>query len=64
LPVYTVALIIFIITYSGIMVTRLPGINIDRPSAAYFGAIAMIAAGVLSFEEAIAAIDFNTIACF
>jgi len=59
---YTVALIIFIITYSGIMVTRLPCVNIDRPSAAYFGAIAMIAAGVLSFEEAIAAIDFNTIA--
>lgn len=59
---YTIALIIFIITYLGIMVTRLPGFNIDRPSAAYFGAIAMIAAGVLSFEEAIAAIDFNTIA--
>jgi len=43
---YTIALIISIITYSGIMVTRLHGFNIDRPSAAYFGAIAMIAAAV------------------
>lgn len=56
------ALIIFIITYSGIIFTRLPWVNVDRPSAAYFGAVAMIVTGVLSFEEAILAIDFNTIA--
>lgn len=55
------ALIIFIITYTGIIFTRLPGMNIDRPSAAFFGAIAMIVAGVVSFGGAIAAIDFNTI---
>ncbi|MEJ5361412.1 MAG: SLC13 family permease [Spirochaetota bacterium] len=59
---YYIALIIFIITYSGIIFTRLPWVNIDRPSAAYFGAVAMILTGVLSFEEAILAIDFNTIA--
>ncbi|MDH7553022.1 MAG: SLC13 family permease [Spirochaetota bacterium] len=59
---YYIALIIFIITYSGIIFTRLPWVNVDRPSAAYFGAVAMILTGVLSFEEAIAAIDFNTIA--
>jgi Na+/H+ antiporter NhaD/arsenite permease-like protein len=57
----TTALIIFIITYTGIIFTRLPKINIDRPSAAFFGAVAMMVFGVLSFDEAVQAIDFNTI---
>lgn len=57
----TLALIIFSITYLGIIFTRLPGVNIDRPSAAYFGAIAMVLFGVLTPEEAVAAIDVNTI---
>ncbi len=59
---YYSALIIFIITYLGIIFTRLPWVNVDRPSAAYFGAVAMILTGVLSFDEAAHAIDFNTIA--
>jgi len=59
---YYAALIIFIITYIGIIFTRLPRMNIDRPSAAFFGAVAMIIFGVLGFDEAIKAIDFNTIA--
>lgn len=58
----TTALIIFIITYIGIIFTRLPRMNIDRPSAAFFGAVAMILFGVVTFDEAIRAIDFNTIA--
>jgi len=58
----TTALIIFIITYTGIIFTRLPRMNIDRPSAAFFGAVAMILFGVVTFDEAIRAIDFNTIA--
>ena len=58
----TTAVIIFIITFLGIIYTRLPKVNIDRPSAAFFGAVAMILFGVLSFEEAVLAIDFNTIA--
>jgi len=58
----TTALIIFILTYIGIIFTRLPRMNIDRPSAAFFGAVAMILFGVLTFDEAIHAIDFNTIA--
>jgi Na+/H+ antiporter NhaD/arsenite permease-like protein len=59
---YTIALIIFILTYTGIIFTRLPKINIDRPSAAFFGAVAMIVFGVMTFEEAVRAIDYNTIA--
>lgn len=57
----TTALIIFIITYLGIIFTRLPKVNVDRPSAAFFGAVAMVLFGVLNFEEAINAIDFHTI---
>lgn len=56
-----IALIIFIITYTGIIFTRLPWINIDRPSAAFFGSIAMILFGVLSLQEAWFSIDYNTI---
>lgn len=58
----TTAVIIFVITYLGIIFTRLPGVNVDRPSAAFFGAVAMIIFGVISFEEAAMTIDFNTIA--
>lgn len=57
-----IALIIFCITYIGIIFTRLPWVNIDRPSAAFFGAVAMILTGVLSFQEAVYAVDYNTIA--
>lgn len=35
--------------------------NIDRPSAAFFGAVSMVVFGILTFEESISAIDFNTI---
>lgn len=57
-----IALIIFVITYIGIIFTRLPWMNIDRPSAAFFGSVAMILFGVISFDQALNAIDFNTIA--
>lgn len=56
-----IAVVIFCLTYAGIIFTRLPGVNIDRPSAAFTGAVAMVLFGVLSSSEAIAAIDFNTI---
>lgn len=58
----TTALIIFIVTFLGIIYTRLPKVNVDRPSAAFFGAVAMILFGVITFEEAVLSIDFNTIA--
>lgn len=61
MSIQVVALIIFIITYTGIIFTRLPWLNIDRPSAAFFGAVSMLLFGVMTFEEAIYAIDFNTI---
>lgn len=62
MEIETLALVIFIITYLGIIFTRLPRVNIDRPSAAFTGAVAMIFFGVISFDNAIKAIDYNTIA--
>ncbi|MFA4836504.1 MAG: SLC13 family permease, partial [Dehalococcoidia bacterium] len=57
-----IAVLILIVTYIGIAFTKLPKVNIDRPSAAFIGAVLMILFGVLTFQEAIGAIDFNTIA--
>lgn len=62
MEISTISLIIFVITYLGIIFTRLPRVNIDRPSAAFTGAVAMIIFGVISFDDAIKAIDYNTIA--
>lgn len=56
------ATIILILTYIGISFTRLPRINIDRPAAALTGGLLMVLCGVLSFQQAIEAIDFHTIA--
>lgn len=56
------AAVILILTYIGVASTRLPGVNVDRSSAAFTGAILMVLAGVLTFGEAVGAIDFNTIA--
>lgn len=57
-----IALVIFIITYIGVILTQLPMVNIDRPSAAFFGAVFMIVSGVFTLPEAVQAIDFDTLA--
>ncbi len=57
-----IAAVILGLTYAGIALTRLPRVNVDRPSAAFIGAVVMVLAGVLTFEAAVKAIDFNTIA--
>lgn len=62
MEISTISLIIFVITYLGIIFTTLPRVNIDRPSAAFTGAVAMIIFGVISFDDAIKSIDYNTIA--
>ena len=57
-----IAGVILAATYVGIAFTRLPRVNLDRPAAALTGALLMVLAGVLTFPEAVAAIDFNTLA--
>lgn len=56
-----IAALILAGTYIGIAFTRLPGVNLDRPSAAFTGGVLMVLFGVLTFEEAVGAIDFHTI---
>lgn len=52
---------IFVLTYGGIALGRIPGLRLDRVGIALLGAACMLAAGVLTPEEAYRAIDLDTI---
>ncbi|MEE8402860.1 MAG: anion transporter [Candidatus Hydrothermarchaeaceae archaeon] len=54
-------LAIFALTYILISGQRLPKISIDRPTGSMIGAVLIVLTGVLTFEQAIEGIDFNTI---
>src|SRR5262245_4873311 len=56
-----VAILVFAATYFVMAVGRLPGYRIDRAGAALLGASLMVGFGVLSLDEAYAAVDMNTI---
>ncbi len=55
------ALVIFALTYVAVAVGRVPGLSVDRPSAALLGAVVMVAAGVLSPSEAGRAVNGDTL---
>lgn len=57
-----VALVIFIITYIGIILNGLPFLNLDRKAVAFVGCVMMILCGCISPQNAIKSIDFNTLA--
>jgi Na+/H+ antiporter NhaD/arsenite permease-like protein len=42
------ALVIFIVTFLAVALTRLPWVKLDRPAAAFLGAVAMVLFGVLT----------------
>ncbi|BBO76320.1 transporter [Desulfosarcina widdelii] len=52
---------LFLITYVGIALGKVPGLAIDRVGIALLGAIAMVGFGVLSTQDALQAIDLPTI---
>ena len=52
---------LFILTYIGIALGKIPGVALDRVGIALLGAIAMVAFGVLTPEGAFRAIDLSTI---
>ncbi|HVO77591.1 MAG TPA: SLC13 family permease [Methanomassiliicoccales archaeon] len=56
------ALIVFVATYVLISIRRFRWFNIDRPAVAMLGAALMIVLGVVTPQEAIAAIDLNILA--
>jgi Na+/H+ antiporter NhaD/arsenite permease-like protein len=55
------AAVIFALTYLVIGLQRVPRLHLGRPAGALLGASAMVAFGVLDFEEARRAIDLDTI---
>ena len=55
------ALLIFAGTYIVLAIGRLPGFRVDRTGAAIIGAALMIAANVLTVDEAYHAINYDTI---
>jgi Na+/H+ antiporter NhaD/arsenite permease-like protein len=55
------ALAIFAFTYFLMTGRRLEWLPLDRPAAALTGAVGMLIAGVISIDEAYAAVDWNTI---
>jgi Na+/H+ antiporter NhaD/arsenite permease-like protein len=55
------ALLIFLGTYFVLTVGRLPGFRIDRTGAAIIGASLMVAFGVLSMDEAIRSVNYDTL---
>lgn len=57
-----IALAIFLLTYAVLGFGSLPPLLIDRTGAALIGATAMVAFGVLAPDEAVRAIDFQTLA--
>ncbi|HEV8266463.1 MAG TPA: anion transporter [Gemmatimonadales bacterium] len=57
----TAGLVIFAATYVLIAVQRLPFVHLNRPAASLLGAVAMVGFGVLSLEDAYAAIDFDVL---
>jgi Na+/H+ antiporter NhaD/arsenite permease-like protein len=52
---------IFIATYAILGIQGIPRIHIDRPSGAMIGAVAMVATGVISLQQAYQAIDLDTL---
>ena len=59
----TVAVVaVFVATYVLISVHRVPGLNLDRPTAALLGAVAMVFLGAVPFGDALHKISWETIA--
>ncbi|WP_020186774.1 SLC13 family permease [Methylopila sp. 73B] len=55
------AVLVFVATYGVVAFGRAPFVRIDRAGAALAGGAAMVALGVLTPEDAFAAVDHNTI---
>jgi Na+/H+ antiporter NhaD/arsenite permease-like protein len=58
----SLVLVVFLVVYAGMILGRLPRLQLDRTGVALLGAIALLATGALGFDEAVAAVDTTTIA--
>jgi Na+/H+ antiporter NhaD/arsenite permease-like protein len=61
-PIAIVTAIIFILTYAGISLGRIPGLRLDRAGIALTGAALMMAVGAIAPEEAYRAVNLDTMA--
>ena len=57
-----VVLVVFVLVYLGMILGELPGFALDRSGIALLGAIAILASGRLTLDEAALAVDAHTIA--
>jgi hypothetical protein len=57
-----VVLSVFVLVYVGMILGELPGLALDRSGIALLGAIAVLASGRLTLEEAALAVDVHTVA--
>jgi Na+/H+ antiporter NhaD/arsenite permease-like protein len=57
-----VVLLVFVAVYAGMILGELPGLALDRSGIALLGAIAILASGRLSIDEAWLALDVHTLA--
>jgi len=55
-------LAIFVITYIGLALGKLPVVRVDRCGVALIGAVAMVVSGTLSQSAAVNSVDFHTLA--
>ena len=56
-----IALVVFVGAYAGLGIGRLPPFRIDRTGVAIIGAAVMVAAGVIPWDRAVAAVDAHTL---
>jgi Na+/H+ antiporter NhaD/arsenite permease-like protein len=58
----TAVLLVFALVYLGMFFGEIPGLALDRTGVALLGAIALLAAGVLTLDHAARAVDIPTLA--
>jgi Na+/H+ antiporter NhaD/arsenite permease-like protein len=61
-PTVIATAIIFILTYAGISLGRIPGLRLDRAGIALTGAALMMAVGAITPDEAYRAVNLDTLA--
>jgi Na+/H+ antiporter NhaD/arsenite permease-like protein len=61
-PITIATGIIFVLTYAGVSLGRVPGFRLDRAGIALTGAALMMAVGAITPEEAYRAINLDTLA--
>src|SRR5919201_4738106 len=57
-----IAVVAFVGSYVGLGLGRLPGFRVDRTGVAIIGATVMVVAGVVPWNDAVAAVDPHTLA--